>query len=88
MGEGEERVVSLSRDAKRKQEKGQIALPERQMRIVEKILRKDASQTGSSGRCFIFSHSKNVAIGECIRGVELMASVLTEEEMKNHIEFL
>lgn len=32
-----ERVVSMSRDAKRKQEKGQIALTERQMRIVEKI---------------------------------------------------
>ncbi len=32
-----DRVVSLSRDAKRKQEMGQIALTERQMRIVEKI---------------------------------------------------
>lgn len=32
-----ERVVSLSRDAKRKQEKGQIALTERQMRVVEMI---------------------------------------------------
>jgi hypothetical protein len=36
----------------------------------------------------IFSHSKNVSIGQCIRGVELMQSVLTDKEMKNHIEFL
>ncbi|MBU4320779.1 MAG: DUF5615 family PIN-like protein [Thermodesulfovibrionales bacterium] len=36
----------------------------------------------------IFSHSKNVSIGQCIRGVELIANVLTEEDMENHIEFL
>lgn len=36
----------------------------------------------------IFSHSKNVSIGRCIRGVELVLSVLTDKDMKNHIEFL
>ena len=36
----------------------------------------------------IFSHPKNVSIGQCIRGVELIAKVLTFNDMKNHIEFL
>jgi predicted nuclease of predicted toxin-antitoxin system len=36
----------------------------------------------------IFSHPKNVSIGQCIRGVELVAKVLTDKDMKNHIEFL
>lgn len=36
----------------------------------------------------IFSHSKNVSIGQCIRGVELIARVLTDEDMENYIEFL
>lgn len=36
----------------------------------------------------IFSHSKNVSIGQCIRGVELIVNVLTNKDMRNHIEFL
>ena len=36
----------------------------------------------------IFSHSKNISIGQCIRGVELIVNVLTDKEMENHIEFL
>jgi predicted nuclease of predicted toxin-antitoxin system len=36
----------------------------------------------------IFSHSKNVSIGQCIRGVELIARVLTDKDMENYIEFL
>ncbi len=36
----------------------------------------------------IFSHSKNVSIGQCIRMVELITNVLTDEDMENHIEFL
>lgn len=39
-------------------------------------------------RGIIFSHSKNVSIGECIRGVELIANVLSDRDMRNHIEFL
>jgi len=36
----------------------------------------------------IFAHSKNVSVGRCIRGVELIVSILTDKDMKNHIEFL
>ena len=36
----------------------------------------------------IFSHSRNVSIGQCIRRVELIVSVLTNKDMRNHIEFL
>tara|TARA_B100000959_G_scaffold280373_1_gene342064 strand:+ start:1398 stop:1724 length:327 start_codon:yes stop_codon:yes gene_type:complete len=36
----------------------------------------------------IFSHSKDISIGQCIRGIELISNILTEKEMKNHIEFL
>ena len=39
-------------------------------------------------RGIIFSHSKNVSIGECIRGVEMIAKVLSDRDMRNHIEFL
>ena len=39
-------------------------------------------------RGIIFSHSKNVSIGDCIRGVELIANVLSDRDMRNHIEFL
>lgn len=36
----------------------------------------------------IFSHPKNIPIGQCIRGVELIATVLSDKDMGNHIEFL
>ncbi len=36
----------------------------------------------------IFAHSKNVSIGQCVRGVELIVNILTNKDMKNHIEFL
>lgn len=36
----------------------------------------------------IFSHPKSISIGQCIRGVELIVNILTDEEMTNHIEFL
>jgi len=36
----------------------------------------------------IFSHLKNVSVGHCIRRVELIANILTDEDMENHIEFL
>jgi predicted nuclease of predicted toxin-antitoxin system len=36
----------------------------------------------------IFSHSKDVSIGQCIRGVELIVNILTDKDMENHIEFL
>ncbi len=36
----------------------------------------------------IFSHPKNVSIGQCIRGIELIANILTDKDMENHMEFL
>ena len=39
-------------------------------------------------RGIIFSHSKNISIGQCIRGVELIVNILTDKDMENHIEFL
>jgi predicted nuclease of predicted toxin-antitoxin system len=47
-----------------------------------------AVKSGMVHRGIIFAHSKNVSIGDCIRGVELIAKVLTEQDMNNHIEFL
>ncbi|MBI3600510.1 MAG: DUF5615 family PIN-like protein [Nitrospinae bacterium] len=47
-----------------------------------------ASRPEVSHYGIIFSHSKNVSIGQCIRGVELIANILTDREMENHIEFL
>ncbi len=49
---------------------------------------KMASMPGVGHNGIIFAHSKNIAVGECIRGVELIAGVLTDADMKNHIEFL
>jgi len=47
-----------------------------------------ASSPEINHRGIIFSHPKNVSIGECIRGVELIAKILTNKDMENHIEFL
>jgi predicted nuclease of predicted toxin-antitoxin system len=47
-----------------------------------------ASMPGARHRGIIFAHAKNVSTGECIRGVELITSVLTDRDMANHIEFL
>jgi len=47
-----------------------------------------ANRPGTRHRGIIFAHAKNVSTGECIRGVELITSVLTGRDMMNHIEFL
>lgn len=47
-----------------------------------------ATTSGLSHRGIIFSHSKEVSIGQCLRGVELIVNVLTDKDMENHIEFL
>lgn len=36
----------------------------------------------------IFAHPQHISIGECIRRAELVTNFLSEEEMRNHIEFL
>ncbi len=51
------------------------------------FLRMAASPEVNHGG-IIFSHQKNVSIGQCIRGVELIATVLSDKDMGNHIEFL
>lgn len=47
-----------------------------------------ATTSGLSHRGIIFSHSKEVSIGQCLRGVELIVNVLTDKDMENHIEFI
>ncbi|MDP2754874.1 MAG: DUF5615 family PIN-like protein [Nitrospirota bacterium] len=47
-----------------------------------------ASTPGVNHTGIIFSHPKNVSIGQCIKGVELIVNILTDKDMENHIEFL
>jgi predicted nuclease of predicted toxin-antitoxin system len=47
-----------------------------------------ASAPGMRHRGILFAQAKNVSIGDCIRGVELIVKVLSERDMKDHIEFL
>lgn len=35
----------------------------------------------------IYSHQKDYSIGECIRRLKLLTTILTSEDMVNHIEF-
>jgi len=46
------------------------------------------NQRGKEHKGILYVHPLDLSIGECIRMVELVTQVLTEEEMKNHIEFL
>ena len=39
-------------------------------------------------RGVIYSHQTTYAIGDCIRNLKILATVLTSEDMINHIEFL
>ncbi len=45
-------------------------------------------QGGKEHKGILYAHPLDLSPGECIRMVELVTQVLTEEEMKNHIEFL
>ena len=45
-------------------------------------------QDGKGHKGILYAHPLDLSPGECIRMVELVTQVLTEEEMKNHIEFL
>lgn len=47
-----------------------------------------ASSPGIKLAGIIYSHPKDVSIGQCIRGVELITNILTEKDMEKHIEFL
>ena len=46
------------------------------------------TQEGKEHKGILYAHPLNLSVGECIRMVELVTQVLTEEEMKNHVEFL
>jgi len=43
---------------------------------------------GKGHKGILYAHPLDLSLGECIRRVELVAQVLTEEEMENSIEFL
>ena len=45
-------------------------------------------QAGKGHRGILYAHPLDLSPGECIRMVELVTQVFTEEEMENHIEFL
>ncbi len=45
-------------------------------------------QAGKVHRGILYAHPLDLSPGECIRMVELVTQVFTEEEMENHIEFL
>ncbi|WP_333655477.1 DUF5615 family PIN-like protein [Dissulfurispira sp.] len=47
-----------------------------------------ASNQATQHHGVIFAHPESISIGQCIRGVELIASILTAKDMENHIEFL
>lgn len=47
-----------------------------------------ASKPEVDHKGIIFSHPKDISLGQCIRGVELIVSILTDKDMVNHIEFL
>ena len=49
---------------------------------------KLASSSKHNHAGIIYAHSVSVSIGECIRGVELIVKLLTDEDMENHIEFI
>jgi uncharacterized LabA/DUF88 family protein len=36
----------------------------------------------------IYSHQKDYSVGKCIRRLKLLTTILTSEDMINHIEFL
>lgn len=46
------------------------------------------NREGKEHKGILYAHPLDLSIGECIRMVELVTQVLTEEEIKNHIEFL
>lgn len=45
-------------------------------------------EEGKTHHGIIYCHQKSYPIGECVRRLRLLTSVLTPEDMVNHIEFL
>jgi len=46
------------------------------------------SREGRRHKGILYAHPLDLPLGECVRMVELVTQVLTEEEIENHIEFL
>ena len=53
------------------------------LRLAVKWIQKEKTHYG-----VIYSHQKDYGIGECIQRLKLVATILTAEDMINHIEFL
>jgi len=45
-------------------------------------------EEGRSHHGIIYCHQKDYTIGECIRRLKILATILTREDMMNHVEFL
>jgi len=45
-------------------------------------------EEGKTHHGIIYCHQKSYSIGECIRKLRVLTSLLTSEDMVNHIEFL
>ena len=45
-------------------------------------------EEGRTHHGIIYCHQKSYSIGECIRKLRVLTSLLTSEEMVNHMEFL
>ena len=46
------------------------------------------NQEGRRHRDILYAHPLRLSIGQCIRMIELVAQLLSQQEMENHIEFL
>ena len=63
------RIISLSKDIKLLKERGQIALTERQMKIMERIIENDKVTAGDVSK--IFGISRQAALKEMNKLVDL-----------------
>ena len=53
------------------------------LRLASKCIEEKKTHYG-----VIYSYQKDYSIGECIRRLKLLTTILTSEHMVNHIEFL
>ncbi|MBW2026318.1 MAG: hypothetical protein JRI90_13220 [Deltaproteobacteria bacterium] len=71
-------------DAFSARDTGRLGLTdEEQLLFAEKEMEEGKTHHG-----IIYCHQKSYSIGECIRKLRVLTSLLTSEEMVNHIEFL
>ncbi len=53
------------------------------LRIAVRWIKEERTHHG-----IIYCHQKDYTIGECIRGLKLLATILTRDDIMNHVEFL